>query len=306
MELQTDAEVRKFGALELFAREIVAGFMTGLHKSPFHGFSVEFAEHKPYNKGDSTRHIDWKRYAKTEKLYLKQYEEETNLRCQLVIDQSSSMLFPKDGNYGNKLQFAVKAAAALTHLLRSQRDAVGITLFDEVIQEYIPAKLNDQHLQRVYSMLETLQQRETHLKGTSASEALNELAQRIPSRSLVVLFSDMLANQDDEGAAVFQALQHLRFKKHEVVIFHVLDASKERELDFGNHPYELQDIETGKKVRLNPSQVKTAYSEVVNKRFENLDVQCGLLGIDFIPVDIAQGFETVLFNYLKKRQALVR
>lgn len=301
MSLRSNPKVRQFSKLELLARQVVEGFITGLHKSPFHGFSVEFAEHKQYNKGESTRHIDWKLYGKTEKLFTKRYEEETNLRCQIVLDVSSSMMYPDKKDVDNKLQFSVKAAAALTHLLRTQRDAVGLSCFDESVHIHTPAKLSEQHLQYLYATLDHYLAVDENDKKTSAITALHEIAERIHKRSLVVIFSDMMENSDQEEA-LFEALQHLKYNKHEVVLFHVLDRETEERFEFKNQPYTFIDRETGEQVKLNPTSVKEAYQTLVQKKFNDFDIRCGQYGIDFLPVDIQEGFDKVLLRYLAKRQ----
>ena len=302
MSLRSNPKIRQFSKLELLARQIVEGFITGLHKSPFHGFSVEFAEHKHYNKGESTRHIDWKLYAKTEKLFTKRYEEETNLRCQLVIDTSGSMHYPDDKNRDSKLQFSLKAAAALTHLLRTQRDAIGLSLFNSEVTEHLPAKLNEQHIQWIYKSLDSLMVPAESNQATAASEAIHQIAERINRRGLVVLFSDMMEGNDDEDA-IFQSLLHLKHKKHEVVLFHILDRKTEAEFEFENKPYTFIDKESGEKIKMNPFEAKNAYQKLVKEKFHNLDLRCGQMGIDFVPIDIQDGFDRVLFQYLSKRAA---
>lgn len=300
MSLRSNPKIRQFSKLELLARQIVEGFITGLHKSPFHGFSVEFAEHKQYNKGESTRHIDWKLYAKTEKLFTKRYEEETNLRCQLVIDTSGSMHYPDAKNRDSKLQFSLKAAAALTHLLRTQRDAIGLSIFNSIVTDHMPAKLNEQHIQWIYKRLDSLMVPAESNQATAASEAIHQIAERVNRRGLVILFSDMMEGNEDEDA-VFQSLLHLKHKKHEVVLFHILDRKTEAEFEFENKPYTFIDKETGEKIKMNPFEAKEAYKKLVSEKFHELDLRCGQMGIDFVPVDIQDGFDRVLFQYLSKR-----
>lgn len=303
IDLVHSQATRQFSQLEWLAREVVEGFITGLHRSPFHGFSVEFAEHRLYNTGESTRHIDWKLYARTEKLFVKRYEEETNLRCQLVIDRSPSMFFPK-GAEDTKVTFAIQAAAALTHLLRTQRDAIGLTVFSNEVETYLPAKLNNAHLNYVYSQLEAVLADPNPVNETHTAAALHELAERIPQRSLVVVFSDLFESSASPEP-LFEALQHLRYNKHEVVLFHVTDRTHELELDYDNRPVKFVDMETGESVRLNPVAVQAAYREQAEAFAKELRIRCGQLRIDVVEADIAAGFDQVLMGYLVKRSKLV-
>ena len=300
-------QLQEFDNLELIAREVVEGFITGLHRSPFHGFSVEFAEHRLYNQGESTRPIDWKLYARTDKLFVKQYEEETNLRCQLVIDTSSSMLFP----YGkgadrlmSKLAFSVYTSAALIHLLRRQRDAVGLTLFSEQIEFHSQPRLSPVHAEVMMGKLaELLQPGHVALnRGSRTSEVLHQVAENIHKRSLVVIFSDMLS-AGEEGD-IFEALRHLRYNKHEVLLYHVTDHRQEQEFRYSNRPHRFIDLETGGSVRLNPWEVRQDYVHQVSRYFEELKNKCGQYRIDLATADINAGFRDVLFSYLVKRKKL--
>lgn len=300
-------QFQEFDNLGLIAHQVVEGFITGLHRSPFHGFSVEFAEHRLYNQGESTRQIDWKLFARTDKLFVKQYEEETNLRCQLVIDTSSSMLFPYNtGNrrLQNKLAFSVYTAAALIHLLRKQRDAVGLTLFSDQLEFHSLPRLSAVHAELLMGKLSGLLTPEasTLRKTTQTTKVLHEISESIHSRSLVIIFSDMLdsLNSDD----LFSALQHLRYNKHEVLLFHVTDHKQERAFEFGNKPHRFVDLETGEVVRLNPWEVRHSYVKSVNDYFEELKVKCGQYQIDLAEVDINEEFRHVLFSYLVKRKRL--
>ncbi len=292
-----------FGKLELLAKKVVEGFITGLHKSPFHGFSVEFAEHRLYNTGESTRHIDWKLFARSEKLFVKRYEEETNLRCQIVIDTSASMHFPKD-NEQNKLQFSIYAAAALCELLKQQRDAFGLTLFGNEISRHLKAKGSPSHQKLVMQLLEEELDNKTEIKATTAAKALNQVAEIIHQRSLVVIFSDMF----ETGASneeLFSALQHLKYRKHEVVLFHVVDKQKELDFEFENRPYHFIDLESGEEIKLNPTQIRDKYRESAHGFAEALKLRCGNYRIDFVEADINQGFNNVLYTYLVKRQRMI-
>lgn len=298
------AVIEPFKNLELLAKKVVEGFITGLHKSPFHGFSVEFAEHRLYNTGESTRHIDWKLYAKTDKLFIKRYEEETNLRCQIVLDTSSSMLFPKEKEH-NKLRFSIYAAAALQELLKQQRDALGLTIFQEEVLQHFPAKGSPAQQKLVYNTLEELLSAPSEKKQSEAAKALHQVAEIIHQRSLVFIFSDMFessASNED----LFSALQHLRYKKHEVVVFHVTDKNKELDFDFENKPHHFIDLETGEELKLNPAMVKVQYQEKISEFAEALKLRCAQYHIDFVEADIAQGFDAVLYTYLVKRSSMIK
>ncbi len=304
-------QVRDFERLDFLARQIVEGFITGLHKSPYHGFSVEFAEHRLYNTGESTRHIDWKLYARTDKLFVKRYEEETNLRCQLVIDTSGSMRFPADKTNQiydvNKDGFAVYAAAALINMLRKQRDSCGLTLFDEKINYHSPASNTLKHQMLLYAELSKLLQDSKKAAVSSKTDLINTLHQvseRLHKRSLVVLFSDMIHGTEVEQEKVFSALQHLRYNKHEVLLFHVTDTSQEFEFEFENRPYRFVDMETGEQLKLNPAEVREAYVAQAKQRFTELKLRCSQYRIDLIEADIKRGFNDVLLAYLVKRQKM--
>ncbi len=301
-DLISRQNIREFSKLEWFARQVVEGFITGLHKSPFHGFSVEFAEHRHYNPGDSTRHIDWKLYARTDKHFVKRYEEETNLRCQIIIDHSSSMYFPEENeDYENKLSFAVHSAAALTHLFRSQRDAVGLSLFSENVDLFLPPKLNPAHINRVFDQLQILLDSKSNQQKTDVAAALHEIAERVHQRSLILLFSDMFDSVGEDKQLLFNALQHLKYNKHEMVVFHVMDRSKEIDFTYENRPYTFVDMETGEEVKLNPSQIKESFKEGALAHENEIKLKCTQYGIDFVNADISDGYEQVLRAYLMKR-----
>ncbi len=293
-----------FGNLEILAKQVVEGFITGLHKSPFHGFSVEFAEHRLYNKGESTRHIDWKLFARSGKLFTKKYEEETNLRCQLVIDCSSSMYFPKDAEL-NKVEFSVYAAASLIELLKRQRDAVGLSFFADRLELHTAAKSSLAHHRYLYSELEKRMTTysDASKKNTQAIDAIHAIAELSHKRSLLVVFSDLMddPNRLDE---LFQALQHAKHNKHEVVLFHVVNQKMEVDFDFENRPYNLIDMETGEQMKLQPAEIKDFYVKSVNAYFNELKMRCANYQIDFMPVDIEKGVNQVLLSYLLKRQKM--
>lgn len=302
--------IEPFSKLELLARQVVEGFITGLHKSPFHGFSVEFAEHRIYNSGESTKHIDWKLFAKTDKLFIKRYEEETNLRCQILIDISASMLFPlekRKGSEHNKLSFSVYAAAALIELLKHQRDAAGLTLYDSEIRKHYTAKSNPTQQKIMYHELEELLTRNDFQKAsdTQSAKAIDQIAEIIHKRSMVVIFSDMF-ERESNLESIFSALQHLKYKKHDVVLFHVTDKSLELDFEFENRPHHFIDIETKEEIKLNPNQIKEAYLKRVHEYTDAIKLKCGQYKIDFVEADINKGFDIVLQNYLIKRSSMLK
>jgi uncharacterized protein (DUF58 family) len=308
MKLLDNMEVRDLGNLDLLARQVVEGFMIGLHKSPFHGFSVEFAEHRLYNPGESTRNIDWKVYARTDRLFTKRFEEETNLRCQVVIDASSSMYFPEADkrerrDYMNKLRFSALGAASLMHLLQKQRDAFGLTVFDEEVRQHTRCKSSSSHYRLLLSYLENLINNPERNKATSAAQALHQIADSIHKRSMVVIFSDMF-EQNEQTDQLFSALQHLKHNKHEVVLFHTVDQKLELDFDFENRPYLFVDMETGDQVRLQSNQVKDYYVEQMKKFREQLRLKCLQYKIDFVEADIRKGFKPILQSYLVRRQKM--
>lgn len=297
-----DEEFKDIKWLELKAKEIVKGFLIGYHKSPMHGYSVEFAEHKMYNAGESIRHIDWKLYARTEKLYQKKYEEETNLRCQIVIDTSSSMLYPKDSEI-NKLNFSIYSAAALIQLILQQRDGIGLSLCSDKIEKHLPAKLNHSHIQYVYAILSDLMKCSDALnKKTDISDALHQIAEVVHQRSLIIIFSDIFENSDN----IFPALQHLRHRKHDVIIFHTLDYSTEVNFDFDNRPYLFVDLETGEQVKLNSLEIKNDVQQSMKTFLEKVRENCHRYKIDFVPVDINYKYNEVLQEYLIKRSRILK
>jgi uncharacterized protein (DUF58 family) len=297
--------IHEFDNLELLAGLVVEGFITGLHKSPFHGFSVEFAEHRIYNTGESTRHIDWKLYGRTDKLFVKKYEEETNLRSYIVIDTSSSMLFPyRDQKKFSKLSFSVISAAALIHLLRKQRDAVGLTLFSNKIELQTPSRLSSVHARYLFSELQKLIKPafDGLQRTTTTAQSLHELAENTHKRSLIILFTDMITSENP--AEIFSALQHLRHKKHDVILFNVTDKQLEQEFNFGNRPFRFIDMETGQELKLNPNNIREEYTAAMMKYMSDLKLRCGQYNIDLVEADINKEFREVLLPYLIKRSKL--
>lgn len=297
-------DLKQIENLELFAKQVVEGFLIGLHKSPFHGFSVEFAEHRLYNPGESTKNMDWKVYARTDKLFTKKYEEETNLRCQIVIDTSSSMYFPKDENRINKLQFSSLAAASIMNLLKRQRDAFGLSLFNSALDIHSHSKSSNSHYQLLLSYLDKLIKEDDLNKMTGSANAIHQVADRIHRRSLVVIFSDMLENVEHSND-VFAALQHLKHNKHEVILFHVKDKALEEDFEYKNRPYEFIDMETGEKIKLQSNQLKEQYVAKMKEVKEEMTNKCLQYKIDYIDVDINEGFVPVLQKYLVKRSKMM-
>lgn len=304
-----NGKLARFGNLEFLARQIVEGFIVGLHKSPFHGFSVEFAEHRLYNTGEPIRHIDWKLYGRTEKLFVKRYEEETNLRCQIVIDNSSSMLFPVRQNLGldnpNKLIYSVYAAASLMELMRRQRDAVGLDLFNTDIEFHSEPRMSEANKVLLYSKLEEqlVEYDKNSAKTTSVPQCLHSIAEMLHRRSLVLLFSDMLYSQND-AKPVFEALEHLRYNRHEVVMFHVYSGSLEQNLEYGNTVRNFIDLESGVSVKLNPVEVKEAYQKIMVEKKKEIMQHCYNNRVDYVELDIDKGYEQALTAYLVKREKI--
>ena len=298
-------EIKGFKNLELLAHQVVEGFISGLHKSPFHGFSAEFAEHRIYNQGESTKHIDWKLYAKTDRLYTKRYEEETNLRCHLIIDNSSSMHYPSFNNFNinqlNKISFSALAAAAIMNLLKRQRDAVGLSIYSDHYDYYSNEKGSERHHQMLLAKLNEAVENKRAQIITKTYTYLHEIADKIKRRSMVFLFTDMFQS-DKEEEKLFEALQHLKYNKHEVILFHTYDKEKEIEFDFSNRPKRFVDLETGEHLNLYADNVKQDYKEAVQKYFNELKIKCGQYRIKYVPVNINEDFSTILTSYLIERQ----
>ncbi len=297
-------DLKQIENLELLAKQVVEGFIIGLHKSPFHGFSVEFAEHRIYNPGESTKDIDWKVYARSDKMFIKKFEEETNLRCQIIIDTSSSMYYPKEEGKINKLQFSSLAAACVMNLLKKQRDSYGLSLFDNDLVEHTRCKSSNTHYQLLLTFLERLIYDKTEEKKTAAASALHQIADTIHKRSLVLIFSDMFDNAED-SELLFSALQHLKFAKHEVILFHVTDKKHELDFEFENRPYEFIDLESGDKVKLQSNEVKEYYTSKVQAYTDSLKQKCLQYKIEFVETDINAGFNTILQSYLMKRGKMI-
>ena len=291
------AWARQFGNLDLLAKQLVEGFITGLHRSPYHGFSVEFAEHVLYNPGESTRHINWKVFAKTDRLYTKRYEEETNLRCQILLDVSPSMYLPKPNQ--EKLTFSILAAAAIMHMLSRQRDAVGLSTFADGLISQSQTRSVSGHVHKLMLELEKIMQEPPAATRSSVPEVINQLAESFHRRSLVVIFSDLFTDADPEK--LFSALAHLRHNKHEVLLFHVLDYRQELELEFRNRPYLFIDAESGAQLKLHPAELQQQYREAMHRQMQAIKLRCGQMKIDYVEANTNMDFGQILLSFLNKR-----
>lgn len=303
-QLNNDQQIRHLANLELLARQVVEGFITGLHQSPFHGFSVEFAEHRLYNNGESVKNIDWKLFARTDKLFVKQFEEETNLRSYLLLDTSSSMNFPEKGL--NKLQFSIYAIASLMYLFKKQRDAFGLCLFSDKMDWLSTAKSTTTHLFYLFAELEKAYQQPKVNTTTNISEVLHHVAEDVHQRSLIIIFSDMLENSmsAEKMQRMFAAIQHLKYKKHEVVIFNVSDKKRELDFEFDNRPHHFIDMESGDEMKVHPGRIRETYKAAVDEYRRQLELKCAQYHIDLIDANIHKGFNQVLKAYLVKRAAM--
>ncbi len=305
MDLQQ--ELNKTGGfknLELLAKQVVEGFIAGMHKSPFHGFSAEFAEHKIYNQGESTKHMDWKLYAKTDKLFTKRYAEETNLRCHIIIDNSSSMHYPQMKEFSinklNKISFSALASASLMHILKKQRDAVGMSIYSDAYDFYSPEKGSERHHQMLLGQLSNVVTSKPINKQTETFTYLHQIAEKIHRRSLIFFFTDMFQTTTDE-TKLFEALRHLKHNKHEVVLFHVFDKEKELKFDFDNMPKRFIDVETGEFINLYPDTIKDSYEANVRVYFDELRLKCGQYQIKYVEADIRKPFDKILTTYMVER-----
>jgi len=306
MKIKSQIEkISSFQHLELLANQVVEGFISGMHKSPFHGFSAEFAEHKVYNPGESTKHIDWKLFAKTDRLYTKRYEEETNLRCHLIIDNSSSMHYPKlkasQLFYENKIGFSVLASAVLMNLLKKQRDAVGLSVYSDTYEYYAPEKGSDRHHRMILNKLESLLENSKTPKSTDTISFLHQIAEKIHRRSMIILFTDMFQTGNEE--ALFTALQHLKHNKHKIVLFHVIDEKTELNFDFDAAPRKFIDLESGEEINIFADNIKEAYENQVSNYFKKVAITCAQNKIKYVPVSVGANFEKILTTYLVEKQS---
>ncbi|MBW7866860.1 MAG: DUF58 domain-containing protein [Brumimicrobium sp.] len=296
--------LEQFGNLELLAKQVVEGFITGMHKSPFHGFSVEFAEHRLYNAGESTKHVDWKLFARSDKLFTKKYEEETNLRCQFVLDASSSMYFQYDKNW-SKLKYSIYAIASLMEILKRQRDAVGLSVFTNKLDVHTENKSSNVHQRMVLAELEKrlTKYEPKEAKPTEMVQVLHDIAELTHRRSLIVIFSDMLEDPNNQQG-LFEALQHLKYNKHEVILFHVVDQQREVDFQLENRPYTLIDMETGEEMKLIPEEIKEQYTSGIQQYFTEIRQKCISYQIDFQIIDTNKPLNDVLVKFLSRRQKM--
>lgn len=296
--------VSQFEHLELLANQVVEGFISGMHKSPFHGFSAEFAEHKVYNAGESTKHIDWKLFARTDRLYSKRFEEETNLRCHFIIDNSSSMHYPKLGKdeqfFNSKIGFSVLASAVLMNLLKRQRDAVGLSIYSDSYEFYANEKGSGRQHRMLLDQLEKLLATPKETKQTDTTKFLHLIAEKIHRRSMIVLFTDMFQSGDQE--ALFNALQHLKHNKHKVVVFHIYDKETELDFDFDSAPRKFIDLESGETIDLYSDSIKEDYEKQVGSYFKEVEMRCAQNQIKYVPVSVSESFEKIMTTYLVEKQ----
>lgn len=296
------AEIQHYKNLDLIAKQVVEGFITGLHKSPFHGFSVEFAEHRLYNSGDSIKNIDWKLYGRTDRLYSKRFEEETNLRCMLVVDKSSSMYFPENENL--KIKFSAVACASLMELLRKQRDAFGLITFNNGIDFQSEIKSSRGHFQRLLAELESLVNSTPKQSTTQLAQVLHEIAEKVHRRSMIVIFTDLLQAAGNEEEALFDALRHLKFGKHEIVLFHISHTPKEIDFLYGNNPIRVVDVESNISLKVNPTEVRELYKSKTKEYFERISQKCSQYRIEFVNASVENDFTQILLPFYVKRQRM--
>jgi len=309
MEIKSELNKGKlFQNLELLSKQVVEGFISGIHKSPFHGFSSEFAEHKIYNSGESTKHIDWKLFARTDKLYTKRYEEETNLRCHMILDNSASMYYPEVKNLAidnlNKIGFGVLAIGAIMNLLKKQRDAVGLSIYSDSYDFYVNEKSSERHFQMLLSRLNSVATTTNSSKETRTYHYLHQIAEKIHRRSLIFLFSDMFQTEVEE-TQLFESLRHLKYNKHEVVLFHLTDAERELAFNFDNTPKRFVDVETGNHIDLYADSIKEAYEKKVKAYMADLKLKCSQYKIKYVEVDVRTNFSNVLNTFMTERQKFI-
>jgi len=285
--------VARLGSMELRARLVVEGFITGLHRSPFHGFSAEFSEHRQYRPGDELKHIDWRIYGRSNRYYVKQYEDETNLRCTIAVDVSASMKYASTGHV-SKFTYATSLAAALSYLVLRQRDAAGLALYDTDVRTYLPARSKMSYVQEVLRTLEDAIPSE----GTRTAQALHRLAERIGRRGLVVIISDLF----DDPESVIQALRHFRHDRHDVLVIHVLDP-REVDFDFGSAAV-FKDMESGEEMTTQPVHVKRSYRMAVEQFCDEIKRGCFAQNIDYARITTDKPFDIALKEYLTIRNRI--
>jgi uncharacterized protein (DUF58 family) len=297
-----------YNSIDFKTTQIVEGFMTGFHKSPFHGFSVEFAEHRLYNTGESTKHIDWRLYARTNKLFVKRFEEETNLRAMFVLDSSSSMFFPyKESSKieeSNKFSFSIYACGVIMQILYKQRDAFGLSFVAENIDYLSPIKTNLAHKQYLFTLLENKIKQDNKLsKITCLDKALHSLSEQIHRRSLFIIFTDLFSDSFS-AEQLIDSLRHLKHNTHEVILFHVFDGDKEINLDYKQGYYRFIDVENKMELKITIEDIKKQYTQAIKDRLELIKSECNKLRVDFVAADINKGFDQILFPFLIKRSKL--
>ncbi|HKI79206.1 MAG TPA: DUF58 domain-containing protein [Ignavibacteriaceae bacterium] len=285
--------ISKLNSLELRARLVVEGFMVGLHKSPYHGFSVEFSEHRPYMQGDSLKDIDWKVYGKSDKYFIKQYEEETNLKSYILLDTSKSMNYSSEGNV-TKLEYASTLVAGLSYMMIRQQDAVGLSLYSEKIDKYLPPKASKAYL---HELLKNILEAKASNKTNTAS-SLHSIAEKIKRRGLVIIVSDLF----DDVDSVLSALKHFRYKKNEVIVFQVLDP-QERNFAFGTDAI-FKDMETDDEITTQPYQIQKAYREAMSEFTGKIKSECLNSNIEYNLIETSMPFDKALFSYIQKRAKL--
>lgn len=299
--------ITQLAPLEMKARHIVEGFITGIHKSPYYGFSVEFAEHRPYNAGDELRHVDWKVYGKSERFYVKQFEEETNLRCHVLLDISTSMRFKYYADW-DKLRYGTHLAAALIHLMNKQRDACGLITFDEEIRELIPPKATQSHIRLLYSKLEQFLNRPDSkplMKKTASADVLHQLADRLGKRSMLVIITDLFENTK-QNEALIESLKHLRHRKHDIILLNIHEKRVERDLDLPDKKFVLTDMETGAKMDVMPIQLRDKYKQKMAEHVQQFKIACNEHQIDFFEVDTQEPFDRSLLAFLNRRRRITQ
>lgn len=297
-----------YNSIDFKTTQIVEGFMTGFHKSPFHGFSVEFAEHRLYNTGESTKHIDWRLYARTDKLFVKRFEEETNLRTMFVLDSSSSMFFPYNQTQkeekNNKFSFSVYACGVIMQILYKQRDAFGLSFVSKEIDYISPIKTNLAHKQYLFTILENkIKTKENLSQITCINKALHSLSEQIHRRSLFIIFTDLFSD-NFSAEELIDSLRHIKHNKHEVILFHVFDNQKEVNFDYKMGYYRFIDVESGEELKINPEEIRNQYTDAIKQRLDLIRSECNKLKIDFVQADINKGFDQILFPFLIKRSKL--
>ena len=297
-----------YNSIDFKTTQIVEGFMTGFHKSPFHGFSVEFAEHRLYNTGESTKYIDWRLYARTDKLFVKRFEEETNLRTMFVLDSSSSMFFPYNQTQkeekNNKFSFSVYACGVIMQILYKQRDAFGLSFVSKEIDYISPIKTNLAHKQYLFTLLENkIKTKENLSQITCINKVLHSLSEQIHRRSLFIIFTDLFSD-NFSAEELIDSLRHLKHNKHEVILFHVFDNQKEVNFDYKMGYYRFIDVESGEELKINPEEIRNQYTDAIKQRLDLIRSECNKLKIDFVQADINKGFDQILFPFLIKRSKL--